>query len=84
MQFKKYLEKTKQNPNSFSKKHCCSNATVWRAANGKALRPLTAQKISAITGGEVTVLELLFPKNKGQNQKATRNQRRHKENSCRV
>lgn len=61
MQFKKYLEKIKQTPNAFAVRHKLSAATVWRAANGKALRPNNAQKISFIAGGAVTLRELLFP-----------------------
>jgi hypothetical protein len=61
MKLRKYLDKTKQNPNSFSEIHNLPPVTVWRASKGKPIRPVMAMKIERITGGQVTFKDLLIP-----------------------
>jgi len=61
MDFKAYLQETKQTPNAFASANKLPSATTWRAAHGKPLQPVTARKYVKATGGAVTLEELLFP-----------------------
>lgn len=66
MKFKKYLKDNDLNPNSFSVKHNVSNATAWRAAQGKPLSYKNSKLFSGLVDGAVTVMEFLEPKQKSQ------------------
>jgi hypothetical protein len=57
-----FLNTTKQSINAFAGANKLPATTVWRATIGKTVRPHNAKDISEATGGAVTVMELLFPK----------------------
>jgi hypothetical protein len=59
--FKLFLDTKNLTPNAFSVQNKCSNATTWRAYNGKPLRPHNAKKFHQLTGKKVPVLSFLFP-----------------------
>ena len=63
---KKYLIKKGESTASFARKAEVSQPTIWRIINGetKQISPNTAQLIEKATGGEVTVLALLYPNEK--------------------
>jgi len=62
----KYLNQNKLTPSQFAKEHGLKQPTVWRIINNK-FKPSsdTALRISEATGGAVSVMELLFPDQKG-------------------
>jgi hypothetical protein len=62
--FKKYLDDKKITPNAFADEKKCSNATVWRAYNGRPLRPANAKKFHELTEGKVPLMAFLFPQAK--------------------
>jgi len=62
MKFQTYLKRKKLSANAFSVQTGIPAATVWRASVGRPVRPDNAREISAGTGGAVTLMELLFPK----------------------
>jgi len=68
MNLDSYLKRKGMSTKAFADKHGFSYATVWRIRNRKVIpRPEMAMKISIATGGEVSVVELLFPnENSGQ------------------
>jgi len=61
MKFNKYLTKINQTSNKFAVIHNLNRTMVWRASKLKAIRPATAYKIEAITGGQVSAKDLLLP-----------------------
>lgn len=67
MQLNEYLKQKQLSPSQFAKQFGLKQPTVWRVINKKFRpRPDTASLISTATGGAVTVMELLFPGDKGQ------------------
>jgi len=59
-----YLRKNKISGSAFARTAHLSQPTVWRIRHGKVkqISPRTATCVEVATGGEVTALELLYPR----------------------
>jgi len=63
MDLLKYLDSKNENATQFAKRANIPQPTLWRIVKGKVRpNPVNALKIEQATNGEVTRLELLYPK----------------------
>jgi len=63
MNLKQYIEKTGTTVHALAKRAGVTPSTVYKFINGeqRSIKPHIARAISEATGGEVGILDLLFP-----------------------